>query len=125
MGPASDALEKICRQRPDLLQLYIPRLVDEVSGIRQPSVQWHLAQMLAEVTLSDAQRAQAVSILRRNLATFDDWILVNLTIEALAEFARQDPTLSPDLVVLLRGYADDRRKSVAARAKKLLSEFDR
>jgi hypothetical protein len=39
------------------------------------------------------QRAQAVSILRRNLATFDDWILINLTIEAMAKFARQDATL--------------------------------
>jgi hypothetical protein len=122
---AGDALEKICAQRPDLLQPYVPGLLDEVSGIRQPSVQWHLAQMLAEVSLTDAQRAQAVSILRCNLVTFDDWILINLTIEAMAKFARQDPTLSPDLVVLLRGCVNDRRKSVAARARKLLSEFDR
>lgn len=125
MGPASDALEKICRQRPDLLQPSVPRLLDE--GVRYPAA-FRCSDIWLRYSLrsrSATPSAQAVSILRRNLATFDDWILVNLTIEALAEFARQDPTLSPDLVVLLRGYADDRRKSVAARAKKLLSEFDR
>jgi hypothetical protein len=88
---AADALEKICRQRPELLQPYAPRLLNDVSRIQQPSVQWHLAQMLTEVMLTETQRREAVSILRRNLSTFDDWILTNITIQALAEFARQEP----------------------------------
>ena len=48
---ASDALEKVCRSRPALLQPFVPRLLGEMSRIEQASVQWHLAQILTEVRL--------------------------------------------------------------------------
>jgi hypothetical protein len=122
---AGDALEKVCSRQPGLLQPYVPRLLGEVARIRQPSVQWHLAQMLTEVTLTPAQRAQAIVILQRNLAVFGDWILTNLTVQALAEFARQDAALRPELARLLRRYTGSRRRSVASRATKLLAELER
>ena len=63
----SDALENVCRQRPDLLEPYIDRLLVQVSRIEQPSVQWHLAQMLAEIPLDGRDRRRAIAILKRNL----------------------------------------------------------
>jgi hypothetical protein len=68
---AADALEKVARQSPELLAPLIPRLLDDVAAIEQPSVQWHLAQMLAEVRLDAAQRRRAVAILKRNLESSD------------------------------------------------------
>jgi len=49
---ASDALEKISRQPLDWLQPYIPQLLTEIGPIDQPSVQWHLAQILGQVQLT-------------------------------------------------------------------------
>jgi hypothetical protein len=37
---ASDALEKVCRQRPEWFQAYVPQLLTEVAPIDQASVQW-------------------------------------------------------------------------------------
>ena len=53
---ASDALEKVCRAHPRLLQRFVPRLLGEMSRIEQASVQWHLAQILAEVPLDEGNR---------------------------------------------------------------------
>jgi hypothetical protein len=41
---ASDALEKICRARPALLQPHVALLLGKVSRVDQPSVRWHVAR---------------------------------------------------------------------------------
>ena len=53
---ASDALEKVARRRPDLLEPFVEPLLGEVATIEQPSVQWHLAQIVGEVRLNTDQR---------------------------------------------------------------------
>lgn len=118
---AGDAIEKLARTRPDLLTAHRARLLADVPGIEQPSVQWHLAQMLTRIELTPRQRVRAVQILRRNLDTYDDWIVVNLTLEALAHFARSDPVLRRDLIPVLRNHRRSRRKSIARRAARLLA----
>jgi hypothetical protein len=120
---ASDALEKVSRERPDLLDRFAKRLLTDVPKVDQPSVQWHLAQMLPRLRLSPIDRRRAVAVLKRNLDHHDDWIVVNLTLEALADFARQNPRLRTELLELLDVYEDDQHKSVASRAKKLIAEF--
>ena len=90
---ASDALEKVCRSHPRLVQRFVPRLLAEMSRIEQPSVRWHLAQILAEVPLDEGQQAQAITVLEHNLDTCGDWIVTNCTLEALAVFARVSPAV--------------------------------
>ena len=122
---AGDALEKVCRQRPDWFRAYVPRLLDEVAKIDQPSVQWHLAQMLGEVSLAPAQYRRAKTILKRNLERSDDWIVLNVTMQQLFDWSDGDPALRMWLVPRLERCADDRRRSVASRARKLLDVHSR
>lgn len=122
---ASDALEKVCRQRPALLRDHVDRLLVDMAEIEQPSVQWHLAQILATVPLDDEQRTRAVALLHHNLAAYDDWIVTNLTLESLAHFARDDSDLRPGFVAALRNYEHSSYKSIRSRVSKLLAEFDR
>ena len=60
---AGDALEKIARIRPELVAPFTRRLLSDVVDIDQPSVQWHLAQILIEIELTPEQRPLAVAIL--------------------------------------------------------------
>jgi len=120
---ASDALEKVCRARPSLLRPFVPRLLGQMSRIEQASVQWHLAQILTEVELDEAERAAAITILEHNLDTSSDWIVTNLTLQALATFARTSPAVRTRLIERLHHYQDSPYKSVASRARKLLAEF--
>lgn len=120
---ASDALEKVCRAHPGLLRPFVPRLLGEMSRIEQASVQWHLAQILTEVELDEAEQAAAISILEHNLDTSGDWIVTNLTLQALATFARTSPAARARLIERLHHYQDSPYKSVSSRARKLLAGF--
>lgn len=120
---ASDALEKVCRRRPELLVPFTRRLLPEVPKIPQPSVQWHLAQILAGLPLHGDDRRRAIAVLRRDLARYDDWIVTNLTLEALASFARPSPRMHKSFARLLMDYVNSPYKSVAKRAGRILAEF--
>lgn len=120
---ASDAFEKVSQERPDLLSAVKDRLLTNVPTIEQPSVQWHLAQLLPRLTLASSERRQAIGIPRRNLSHYDDWIVVNLTPEALAAFARHHKSVRDWLIRTLPRFEKDRRKSVSSRARKLAEEF--
>ena len=120
---ASDALEKICREKPDWFKSYTGRLLTEVPAVRQPSVQWHLAQMLAEIKLNGAQKQQAISVMKDNLQAIDDWIVTNLTLESLATFVRRGDFGKQEFIGIAKKYQNSRHKSVASRANKLIKEF--
>jgi hypothetical protein len=121
---AGDALEKVCREQPGWFTPQIDRLIAEVGAIEQPSIQWHVAQMLQHLQgeLSDGQASRAKSLLQRNLARSTDWIVLNVTMDVLAEWAADDPALADWLVPELERLRGDRRKSVAKRAARRLSE---
>lgn len=121
---AGDALEKVCRSRPALLQPYADRLLTEVAAISQPSVQWHLAQMLSEISLDKQNRRRAIALLKRNLRETDDWIVTNLTLESMMKFAQDDPRFRTELKRLLPAYVKSPYKSVATRARKLLNRLE-
>lgn len=120
---ASDGLEKISRKQPDWFTPYAERLLTDVASIDQPSVQWHLAQILSRITLTPEQAEQAVELLEYNLDVYDDWIVVNLTLEALATFARQDHNLRGEFHTFLLKFQYSPKQSIASRVRKLLREF--
>lgn len=121
---AGDALEKVCRQRPDWFKPYVERLLTEVAVIDQPSVQWHLAQMLTEVDLDPSERRRAIAWLWRTFDRTDDWIVTSEVLTALTFFARVSPAVRKRLPGALCQTQRDRRPAVARRATKLLAEVD-
>jgi hypothetical protein len=121
---ASDALEKICRQRPAWFERLKDRLLGEFAQSAQPSLQWHLAQILSEISLSPTEEQIAVRILIHNLASTDDWIVTNLTLESLATFARRNSFDRQRFIELLKRYQHSPHKSIASRTSKLLKDFD-
>jgi hypothetical protein len=122
---AGDALEKVCREQPGWFGPYRKRLLGEVAEIEQSSVQWHLAQILGQLDLDPTQGRRAKVILKRNLERSDDWIVLNVTMERLFEWARDDPTLRRWLEPRLERLRGDRRNSVRRRAETLLARLVR
>lgn len=120
-----DALEKVCREQPQWFVPHIDRLIDEVGGIEQPSVQWHVAQMLRHLRgdLSVDQARRATDLLQRNLTRSTDWIVLNVTMDVLAEWSKDSSALADWLARELDRLRLDERKSVAKRASKHLAEL--
>lgn len=120
---AGDALEKVCRAQPSLLQPHVPLLLGDLSTIHQPSVEWHVAQMLGEVALSSAQRRRAAGLMDKYCDESSDWIVLNCSLQTLAILARQDPAIVDDLRRQLARHEQSSYKSLANRARKLRLEF--
>ena len=120
-----DALEKVCREQPGWFVTHVDRLLSDLGQIDQPSVQWHVAQMLQRLRsdLSDGQAQQATELLQRTLSTSTDWIVLNVTMDVLTEWATRDAPLANWLVPNLNRLRHDKRKSVAKRASKRLAEL--
>lgn len=120
-----DALEKICREQPSWFVAHVDRLLGDLGQIDQPSVQWHVAQMLQHLRgdLSDDQAQQATELLRRNLTRSTDWIVLCVTMDVLADWAKHASPLAGWLAPELERLRQDERNTVAKRASKRLLDL--
>lgn len=121
---AADSLEKVCRIHPQWLEPYTDRLLSDVAKSSQPSLQWHLAQMIAEISLTPTQEERAIDWLKQQLRNKDvDWIVAANVMTTLAQFAKQQRIPVKDAIALITTQQDHTSSSVRKRAAKLLAEL--
>lgn len=122
----SNAMKRVTIAHPDWTMDYMDRLQDEVARIDQASTQWTLALIfdLTRHLLSDEQRHRAIEIMQRNLASHDDWIVLNNSMKVLGSWADDDEDLRSWLGPHAERLATDPRKSVASNARRLLDRID-
>jgi len=122
---AIDSLEKICRSHPEWLVPYIDRLVTDFSDNPQPSIQWHLAELFAQMQLDDTQRQKAIKIMVRNISDLNvDWIVAANCMTALAGFVQKGFVPKVQLIPLLQLQQGHHSKAVVRRATKLLDSLE-
>ncbi|MEM8506301.1 MAG: hypothetical protein AAF717_00670 [Bacteroidota bacterium] len=116
----SNAMKRICKAEKKLVVPYLDRLLNEISRIDQASTQWTLAQLFLalEKDMTSAQKSRAITIMKKNLVSHDDWIVLNQTMETLGRWASKDIGLKHWLQPHLLRLSKDERKSVAKKAMK-------
>ena len=119
---AADAMEKIARQRANLLQPFKKRLIDEVAKIEQQEVRWHVAQMFSCLELTKVERGKVAAILHEYLQDKSS-IVKTFAMQALADLARQDETVKRKVVPLLRKLTETGSPAMQSRGRKLLAEL--
>ena len=122
---ASDALEKVCRSDTSIVQPLKTRILNEMSVIDQPGVQWHYAQIVEKLHLNSQETAKVIHKLQFNFETYDDWITRNITMEVLGNFALHDEALRAYLVPKLEEMTKDRKVSISTRANKILKKLEK
>jgi hypothetical protein len=121
---AADALEKICRQQPDWLLPYIDKFQKEVSASTQASVRWHLAQIYAQVALTDVQKQAAQDWLVGLLSTKEvDWIVAANAMDTLVKFTKDGSFPIAKMTRLLKIQQQHMSNAVVKRATKYLVEI--
>lgn len=121
---SADAVEKISRTRPELLQPFKRKLIRRVAGVDQQEVQWHVAQMLPRLRLSRAERFQCVSVLVDYLGSKSS-IVRTCALQGLADLAEQDLGLREEVLNRLETAAVEGTPAMKARGRKLLSRLRR
>lgn len=123
----SSAMKRVTIAHPDWTMEFMDGLQSDVAAIDQASTQWTLAllfDLTRELQTSD-QRARSIDIMQHNLAQHDDWIVLNNSMQVLHDWSDSDPQLAEWLTPHLERLSNDRRKSVAKRAAKLLAKSPR
>ena len=121
----SNAMKRIAKENEELLIPYLDRFLDEISEIDQASTKWTLAQLflMLQTHMNDRQFQRAKEILLNNLHNSDDWIVLNMTMETLANWAIEDEALKQQLLPRLKQLKKDPRKSVFSKASKKLVQL--
>ena len=121
---ASDALEKICRTDPSIVQPLKTRVLYEMSVIDQPGVQWHFAQIVDQLQFTPQETAAVIRKLQTNFETYDDWITRTITMEVLGNFAMHDDALRAYLMPKLVELTKDDKVSISTHAEKTLKKLE-
>lgn len=121
---AADTIEKVCREQPSWLLPYIDMMLKDLHQSEQPSIQWHLAQIYRQVTLTDAQKATVIAWLKELLSSSDvDWIVAANAMDTLVKFMHEGLIPQTECRALIEIQMHHKSKSVVRRATKLLKEL--
>ncbi len=120
---AADAAEKITRAMPDLLEPHRAALLALAETTDQPSLRWHLAQMLPRAPLDPNEQRAFIGALRRWL---DDGsaIVKTSALQALADIALDDPSLRRMVLPAIRKAIDTGTAAVRTRGERLLASLE-
>jgi hypothetical protein len=121
---AADCLEKVCREHPEWVGPFIDRIFDDLSASAQPSIQWHLAQIFAEVTLTESQKARAIDWLKKTLAASKvDWIVSVNAMKTLLSFYRSGAVSTSEITPLFEQQQQHSSNTVRKKASQFLGEL--
>ncbi|HKV92298.1 MAG TPA: hypothetical protein VJW20_07100 [Candidatus Angelobacter sp.] len=120
---SADAVEKVTRQSPQLLQPYRKELLGLIAETEQQEVRWHLATMAPKIASTPKERLSVAASL---LEYLDDRssIVRTFALQGLAELARDEPELRTKVIEILRQANRSGTAAMKARSRKLLRELE-
>lgn len=121
---AADTFEKLVRNDPRLVRPYLLSIFKNLTKSSQPSVQWHIAQIFAEVELSKQRQVDAIAWLKSKVTSVDvDWIVSVNAMKSLMHFYKKELISQEELKPLFAVQAEHKSKSVRKKAKTFLQEI--
>jgi HEAT repeat protein len=117
---AADALQKAAAQDQNLIQPFKERILTIAEDSTQQEVQWHCAQMLRILELSQKEAERARKTMLRYLEFSKSAIVKAEAIETLAHLAIHNAQWLNPTQKLIEGAAKNGRGAVAARGRKAL-----
>ncbi|MGP8173631.1 MAG: hypothetical protein ACLP7O_03680 [Terracidiphilus sp.] len=120
---AADALEKVSRTLPSVLDSWKASLLGLLAEATQNKLRWHLALIVPRLQLSLPECRRAVETLQSYL---DDpsSIVKTCALQGLADLPRQDPSRGPEVLDLLRIHSRSGTPAMRARGHDLLRQLE-
>ena len=120
---AADALEKLSRNHPSLLSSWKAPLLGLLAQATQNKLRWSLAATIPRLKLT-------IPECRRVADTLQSWledassIVKTCALQGLADLTRQDPSLQPVVLDLLRIHSRSGTPAMRARGRMLLRQLE-
>jgi hypothetical protein len=121
---AADVTEKVTREHAEFLWPYKKELLGLMSEAAQQELRWHLAAMIPRLPLDATERQIAMSSLNHYLEDRSS-IVKTFALQGLADLARNEPSILPRVLEILRGATRNGTPAMKARSRKLLIRLER
>jgi HEAT repeat protein len=118
-GHASDAIERISRQRPDLVRPALAAFLSQVQRDPIPMVRWHLAMLLGNLATEGASLGEIVDTLLALLADPSPFVK-SWAISGLCQIGRRYPERQGKIMEELAPLGRDPSIAVRHRAEKAM-----
>jgi HEAT repeat protein len=119
---AADALEKISREQPSVLQSRKDDLLALANESTQQEVRWHLAVVLPRLQLIGAESRRIAGILQTYLEDRSS-IVKTFAMQGLVDLTNQNASLRPTVIEVLRMATRNGTPAMRARGRKLLAQL--
>ena len=119
----ADALEKAARNSPALLQPYKKQILHDIALIKQKEVQWHVAQMLGYLDLTQEEVLHAAKILEKFFTTSKSNIVRVYAMQTLSDLTRSNLRIKPKVDKLIEQALHSGIPSLTVRARRLSLGF--
>ena len=120
---AADALEKVTRKRPEVLQRFKKELLGLAEETPQQELRWHLAAMLPRLQLSSAERQRVMQTLTGYLEDKSS-IVKTFALQGMFDLSVQHSELRHQVEELLTVAVSTGTAAMRARARKLLRQME-
>jgi len=120
---SADIAEKVSKQHPEFLSSFKSRLIKKVAKIPQQEVRWHVAQMFSYLSLTAKERQGIAEILFSWIESEKSNIVKVMSLQTLAEFAKQDIVVKNKLVPLLKKFLKNGAPSLKSRSRRIVKEL--
>jgi hypothetical protein len=120
---AADASEKVTRANRKLLHPYKKELLGLMAEAGEQEMRWHLAAMIPRLPLNARERELATSLLISYLEDRSS-IVKTFALQGLADLAKDDSSLRPKVIEILREACRAGTPAMRARSRKLLVRLE-
>jgi len=118
---SADAMEKVTRRHPELLQAHQASLFEQLQIATQQQVRWHLAQLMPRMTWTEEEASGIVHVLTGWIDT-ESSVIVN-ALQAMFDLSAVHPRFRDELKALLESQRETGSPAVKSRSKKLLQRL--
>ncbi|WP_214835364.1 hypothetical protein [Exiguobacterium sp. s36] len=120
---SADAMEKVTRHYPALLQAHQASLFQQLHRATQQEVRWHLAQLMPRLMWTEDEAADIVHVLTDWFDTETSNIVIVNSLQAIFDLSAMHPRFRDELKVLLESRLETGSPAVKSRSKKLLQKL--
>lgn len=120
---AADAAEMVSAKHPEVLQPHRKVLLEGLTQINQQEVQWHVAQMIPRLKLSEDEIERMLQIFFKWIDESKSNIVKVFSMQACFDMISQNPSIKPRVKAKIEEMSVLDISSIHSRAKKLLSEI--
>lgn len=120
---SADVIEKVTKNKPELLSGYTSKAIPILAFAEQQEVCWHMAQVAPRLECTANEENEIIEVLKRYLSHKSKIVIVS-AMESLAIFAERDSSILHEVIGIIKRLKKKGSPAVQSRGQKLLKRLE-